>query len=111
MLYTAAAQLPLGPLIPTACIVSATLGDRRLRSHVLAGLELLMPLLIDDARLNAALLLRAVPAGRPMSEESEGRLPEPTCDFVVDHCIASRGAQWWSWGLVSMFDALCCCRH
>ena len=45
---------PLGttnPEVRPACIVERTRGDRRLGSHVLAGLELLLPLLIDPTAL------------------------------------------------------------
>jgi hypothetical protein len=37
---------PFGPAVSVpACIVETTRGDRRLGSHVLAGIELLLPLL------------------------------------------------------------------
>ena len=36
-----------GPDFEPACIVERTLGDRRFGTHVLAGLELIMPLFID----------------------------------------------------------------
>ncbi len=38
-MYTGPEEVPLGPEIPTACIVERTLGDRRFGTHVLAGLE------------------------------------------------------------------------
>ena len=63
--YTDAAQQPLGPSVPVSCIVERTLGDRRLGSHVLAGLELLLPLIVNDGALDVQAVARAFPEGRP----------------------------------------------
>lgn len=44
---------PFGPDVSVpACIVEGTLGDRRLGTHVIAGLELLMPILVNDQASN-----------------------------------------------------------
>ena len=47
-LYSSAAHNAMGPEFPTACIVQRTIGDRRLGSHVFAGLEILMPVFINQ---------------------------------------------------------------
>ena len=54
----------LGELFATACAVERTLGDRRLGTHVLAGLQLLLPLLVDPAPISAPdATTRAQPTG------------------------------------------------
>ena len=68
MLYSGAAELPFGPAIPTACIVERSLGDRRLRTHVLAGLDRLLPLVINVESLDHDVLLRAFPQDRPFRD-------------------------------------------
>ncbi len=68
-----------------ACIVERTLGDRRLGSHVLAGLELLFPLIVDPSSIDAAAVLSAFPSARPR----DGDYPLPTTEFVADHVLAS----------------------
>jgi len=55
-----------------ACIVEATKGDRRLGSHVLAGMELLLPLLVNEAALTEDELLAMFPPHRPKSDTLEG---------------------------------------
>ena len=92
MSYTGAAQNPLGAGSPTACIVERTLGDRRLGSHLLAGLELLLPLLLcDEEGAEGSLaggegaLRTAFPSARP----TESGAPIPTALFVGDHVLAS----------------------
>ncbi len=47
-LYGSPEQNVMGAQFPTACIVQKTIGDRRLGSHVFAGLEILMPLLVNE---------------------------------------------------------------
>lgn len=83
--YSAAAQLPLGPSVPVACIVERTLGDRRLGSHVLAGLELLFPLILNASAVDTAAVLSAFPASQPR----DGNAPVPTTEFVADHVLAA----------------------
>ena len=93
MLYSGAAELPFGPAIPTACIVERSLGDRRLRTHVLAGLDRLLPLVINVERLDHDVLLRAFPQGRPLRDgvfsydpKQYDNLPISTRQFISDHC-------------------------
>ena len=93
MLYSGAAELPFGHAIPTACIVERSLGDRRLSTHVLAGLDRLLPLVINVERLDHEVLLRAFPQDRPLRvgvflyDPKYENLPIPTCDFITDHCL------------------------
>ena len=58
-----------------------TLGDRRLGSHVLAGLELLFPLILNASAVDTAAVLAAFPHARPR----DGDAPVPTTEFVTDH--------------------------
>ena len=55
------------PNLRPACVVHQTLGDRRLGTHVLAGLHLLLPCLLDAACLSSGAdeLRGAFPAMRP----------------------------------------------
>ena len=59
-----APNLPFGSEFPPACIVETTLGDRRLGTHVMSGIELLLPLLLDMESLDEAILQRAFPSRR-----------------------------------------------
>ena len=65
--YGGSEELPLGlssKEFQTACIVETTRGDRRFGTHVLAGLTLLLPDLIDEAKLNENVLLTLFPSER-----------------------------------------------
>ena len=93
MLYSGATELPLGPAVPTACIVERSLGDRRLESHVLAGLKRLLPLLIDTEKFDYEVLLRAFPRERPPNDDGireYEHLPMSTTQFIMDHFEACR---------------------
>ena len=67
MLYSSPEHLPLGPTFPTACIVEKTLGDRRLGTHIMTGLLVLLPRLVDADKLDGQALLDTFPAARPRS--------------------------------------------
>ena len=74
-LYAAAAQLPFGAAAPTACILQRTAGDRRLGTHVLAGLEYLLPLLLGGGAAGAgeaaaAAAAAAFPSARPREPDT-----------------------------------------
>ena len=59
-------EIPLGKKFPIACIIEQTFGDRRFGTHVLAGLELLLPSLIEEGKLDAEeKLLSMFPKNRP----------------------------------------------
>jgi hypothetical protein len=85
MLYSDAAQQPLGPAIPTACIVERTIGDRRLGTHVLSGLELLLPLLVNEAAIDVAALREAFPPNRP---RENGKIVDTT-ELIADHVLGA----------------------
>ena len=55
---------PLGPAAAPCCIVEETLGDRRLGTHVLAGIEILLPLIVDIEQLDVKALEAAFPPRR-----------------------------------------------
>jgi hypothetical protein len=48
---------PLGPKFAPACIVEKTFGDRRLGTHLLSGIMVLLPHLVDESALDADRLL------------------------------------------------------
>ena len=88
MRYSAPAQLVFGPRFPPACIVERTLGDRRLGTHVLAGLELLLPSLIDARAMDADALLAVFPPLRPRDASADGRVVS-TAALFGDYCIGT----------------------
>ena len=61
---TAVTGTAMNPKVQPACIVERTCGDRRLGSHVLAGLELLLPRLVDETRLSPAAVRALFPPCR-----------------------------------------------
>eukprot|EP00927_Polykrikos_kofoidii_P009836 TRINITY_DN14122_c0_g1_i1.p1 TRINITY_DN14122_c0_g1~~TRINITY_DN14122_c0_g1_i1.p1 ORF type:complete len:601 (-),score=91.54 TRINITY_DN14122_c0_g1_i1:306-2024(-) len=82
-----APNLPLGPGFQPACIVERTLGDRRLGTHVMAGIELIFDRLVDDGQLCQASLLESFPAGRPR-DPTEGHGIAATATLMSDHMLA-----------------------
>ena len=85
-LYSAP-NAPFGEIDPNmrpACVVHRTLGDRRLGTHVLAGLHLLLPRLLDDACLRAGsdALRSAFPTRRPDPKDVS------TAQLASDHMLA-----------------------
>ena len=65
--YEGADELPLGlsnKEFQPACIVETTRGDRRMGTHVIAGLTLLLPQLLDETKLNEDLLIDLFPDER-----------------------------------------------
>ena len=94
------------PLVQPVCILETTKGDRRLGSHVLAGLELILPLLLDVKALNIAKLQSTFPPNRPRDYPSlEGAgagagtmTPDSTSfptgvvstdRFICDYCLGT----------------------
>lgn len=80
---------PLGtdPDVRPACIVEETRGDRRLGTHVLAGVELLLPLLVSEEAVDEGRLLSLFPAGRPNSQ-SLTNLPA-TAELMYDNMVTT----------------------
>lgn len=74
---------PLGPEFPLACIVEGTRGDRRLGTHVLSGVQLLLPLLLEEGQLDLETLKNAFP-------EPRRDIGTPSTDaFLTDHMLAT----------------------
>jgi len=97
---------PFGPEIQTSCVVEETRGDRRFGTHVLAGLELLLPQLLDEARLDHTDLMAAFPTTRP--RHGGGVELEDIVDtdaFITDYALCTGqtggdragGAKGFSW--------------
>lgn len=83
-------ELPLGPHFVPTCIVERTLGDRRLGTHVLAGLELLLPLLAGDGVSSDAEILAWFPANRPGRQSIQELVP--TGELMLDYMLGTVGA-------------------
>lgn len=79
---------PFGPAVSVpACVVCKTLGDRRLGTHVLAGLELLLPQLLDTTTLDAKALIAEFPPART-ALHSIGDPIVSTATLMCDHMLA-----------------------
>lgn len=81
---------PLGPEFPIACAIERTRGDRRLGSHVLAGLQLMLPLLVrcGDSAFDEQALMRAFPSTRPR-DSLNSSIPAVTGDLMTDYELAT----------------------
>lgn len=74
------------------CIVEKTLGDRRLGSHVLAGIELLLPALLDEDSIDVGEILKSFPTNRHIIRTSVTLGDNPygmitTAELMTDHII------------------------
>jgi hypothetical protein len=87
--YTGSEQTPLGAAFPTCCIVERTLGDRRIGSHVLSGLEIIFPLLIEEASIDVDALLAMFPPNRPRTDPVVLSGVVPTADLMCDLMMGS----------------------
>ena len=91
LLYSGQSFLPMGPEYPTACAVMKTSGDRRLGTHLLTGLRLLLPLLIDETgSASVEAIVDVFPDARPGKKEG---VVSDTAWLLSDYCMAtaSRG--------------------
>lgn len=70
------------PEMQPTCIVMETLGNRRLGTHVLAGIEVLLPKLLDEAALSEAFVAGLFPAARPSG------LEVATAELMADVMLA-----------------------
>lgn len=79
---------PFGPewSVP-CCIVESTLGDRRLGTHVLSGILLLLPELLDSKALAVEELASYFPLARRELTAGDDFVV-PTADFMTDHMMA-----------------------
>lgn len=80
------------------CIIETTIGDRRFGSHVLAGIELIMPFFLNEDSINISELEAVFPPNRPRealplcgSESPENRLASviSTDRFICDYCMGT----------------------
>jgi len=69
------------------CILQKTRGDRRLGTHVMAGLALLLPKLLQTESLNLVELMKSFPKAR-LSLKSAGDPVVSTAQLMSDHMIA-----------------------
>jgi hypothetical protein len=67
--------------------VMQTIGDKRLGTHLLGGLDLLLPLIVDEAALDASALLLAFPERRPR-EERRGLSTDSPFGMCSIECIS-----------------------
>lgn len=79
---------PLGETVRPCCIVEETLGDRRLGSHVLSGIEIILPLLVQKDTLVEKDLLSIFPPNRPgrLSKKSLVSTSELMTDYMIAKC-------------------------
>jgi len=79
---------PFGSAISVpACIVERTRGDRRMGTHVMAGLSLLMPRLLDESRMQTSELKSIFPKKR-LELESGSDPVVTTAALMTDHMLA-----------------------
>mmetsp|Transcript_21614 Transcript_21614/g.40034 ORF Transcript_21614/g.40034 Transcript_21614/m.40034 type:complete len:702 (+) Transcript_21614:50-2155(+) len=79
---------PFGPDVSVpACIVQQTHGDRRLGTHVMAGIELILPMILNTAMLRTDALLALFPAART-SLDAGGDPVVSTAALMSDHMMA-----------------------
>jgi hypothetical protein len=80
------------PSLPDArptCVIAETVGDRRLGTHVLAGLELLLSALILENKVDSQLLLQAFPIDRPGRESEKLEEIIDTGAFMTDYMLGT----------------------
>uniref|UniRef100_A0A7S1VXK2 Uncharacterized protein n=1 Tax=Ditylum brightwellii TaxID=49249 RepID=A0A7S1VXK2_9STRA len=79
-------NLPLGPHVTPCCIVEETLGDRRLGTHIMSGIEILLPLLVKEEEIKEEDLLSIFPEKRPGRNSAD--MLVDTCELMTDYMIA-----------------------
>ena len=83
---------PLAPSLQPTCIIAETRGDRRLGSHVLAGLTLLLPQLIDTSSIDTSKLSDIFPAQRPGRHFSDIKDFVRTEELITDMVLGTFSA-------------------
>lgn len=79
---------PLGPSVSVpACIIEKTLGDRRLGTHVMAGMEIILPMLVDASVLVKDEMSSYFPPAR-RELPAGGDLVVSTAAFFTDQMMA-----------------------
>jgi hypothetical protein len=81
--------LPCGSTVQTTCIVQQTIGDRRFGTHILAGIELLLPSLISEELISSQELLNLFPDRRPGRERNKLSEIIPTGPFISDYTLGT----------------------
>lgn len=71
------------------CIIERTIGDRRLGTHVLAGLELLLPHFLSEADIDTAKLFAAFPEKRPGKESGSIENISETGAIMTDYMLGT----------------------
>jgi hypothetical protein len=89
MEYSDPEYLPCGPAVQTTCILERTIGDRRFGTHVLAGIELLLPFLIPEDKVSIDSLLNLFPMDRPERETNDLSRIIQTGPFISDFTLGT----------------------
>jgi hypothetical protein len=89
MEYSDPEYLPCGPSVQTTCILETTIGDRRFGTHVLAGIELLLPFLIPEDIISTDSLLQLFPIDRPDREANDLSRLIQTGPFISDFTLGT----------------------
>jgi hypothetical protein len=80
---------PFGPDVSVpACIVTKTLGDRRLGTHVMSGIEAILPLLLDVSRLEEDQLSSFFTESRRGLNCPKEDIVVTTAALMTDHMMA-----------------------
>jgi hypothetical protein len=80
-----------------ACIVHRTRSDRRLGTHLLSAIELLLPLLVDESQWRADVALSYFPPARPKDGGERIAHLFPTSSlmyFRMIHMLSPDQAEW-----------------
>lgn len=80
---------PLNPHVKPTCIITETKGDRRFGTHVLAGVELILPLLLDIPAIDRSKLSEMFPALRPGRDCANLVDMVTTGDFMSDYLLGT----------------------
>ena len=92
------ALLGVEQTVRPVCILERTMGDRRFGTHVLAGIELILPLLIRMEDLDVHKLQAAFPPNRPREDKPPSGDETPlsllssivsTDRFICDYCMGT----------------------
>jgi hypothetical protein len=89
MKYSDPELLPCGPSVQTTSIIQQTIGDRRFGTHILAGLELLLPWVVTEELIASQELLNLFPSQRPGREMNSLSEIIPTGPFISDYTLGT----------------------
>jgi hypothetical protein len=80
---------PLCPHIQPTCIITETKGDRRFGTHVLAGVELILPLLLNIDAIDVSKLSSLFPEMRPGRESTTASDMVTTGSYMSDYLLGT----------------------